>query len=397
MLGTYIHRKIESKFQRYFKAKQVVVVTGMRRVGKTTLLLHYFNKLDTRNKVFFDLEDILNRQLFEQENYQQIVSTLKNQGLKLTSPNKAYIFIDEIQYVPNLPSVIKYLYDKYQVKFIVTGSSSYYLKNRFTESLAGRKFVLELRPLTFQEFLKFKGIKKTTLSTWKEKVKASTDFDEKVMLPLYQEYIDYGGFPEVVLSPDLTIKKELLRDILNSYFQIDITTLARFKDVAKLRDLLILLSQRIGQKINITNLANQLKIPRTKVYEYLELLKSTYIIDTIPQKTSIDNQVSANDKLYFADSGLVRVLAEVSSGSLFENSIYMNLVYDYDLTYYQTKRGKEIDFVLNKQTGLEVKETPSRMDLANLKKRCQSAQLKECYLVGKHFTGTNNTILAWNL
>jgi len=396
MNSHYFPRKIDQKFNLYFSQRQIIVITGMRRVGKTTFIKHIFDQIKSKNKIYFDLEDILIRKIFEQENYQSIVSSLAKQGLALKK-NKAYIFIDEIQYVPNIPSVIKYLYDKYNIKFIVTGSSSYYLKNRFTESLAGRKFVLELRPLTFKEFLTFKQIKRKVPNKWSEKTGYSTEVDETQMQSLYDEYFYYGGFPEVVLTKDSQIKRDILRDILNSYFQIDITTLAKFADTALLRDLLVLLTQRIGQKLNLTNLANVLKISRSRIYEYIELLKATYIIDTISQKSSIDNRISANSKLYFADTGLARILADIGKGSLFENSIYMNLIYDYDLTYYQTKSGREIDFVLDRKIGLEVKESASPTDLANLKKRSASAKISSYYLVSRYYNPIKNIIMAWDI
>ena len=149
-----IKRELQKQLVSYMKYRQIVVITGMRRVGKTTLLRYLFNQLKSKNKIYFDFEDILIRKLFSLENYSDIVMGLLNEGLNLE--RKTYIFIDEVQYVKNAPSVIKYLYDKYNVKFVVTGSSSYYLKNHFTESLAGRKFVIKMNPLSFREFLKFK-------------------------------------------------------------------------------------------------------------------------------------------------------------------------------------------------------------------------------------------------
>jgi len=388
--------------------QQAIVITGMRRVGKTTLLKHLFNNISSENKIYYNLENALIRQKFSQENYLNIKRNLENDGLNFQQ--KAYIFLDEIQFIPNIPSVIKYLYDEYDIKFVVTGSSSYYIKNHFTESLAGRKFIVDLYPLTFREFLVFKGIKKPEAlslevsNPLKDRV---TDFarlaaqktkvQEEEYKDLYEEYMNFGGFPEVVLNKNIELKQEILRDILNSYFQIDVTTLADFEDIGKLRDLLILLTQRMGQKLNITNLARSLEVKRAKVYKYLELLQATYVIANIEQLSSVDNKVSTSGKLYFADTGLANVLAGVSEGSKFENSVYMNLVYDYDLSYFQTNSGGEIDFVLDKKIGLEVKETASPRDLANLKKRAEVAGLDEMFLVSRHYSKTDKVVFAWDL
>jgi len=397
----YYSRKIAPIFNKYFAQKQVVVITGMRRVGKTTFLQRVFDQLPTTNKIFLSLENIFVRKIFDQTNYADVARSLEHEGV-LLSQSPAYIFLDEIQLSPNIPSVIKYLYDQFGTKFVVTGSSSYYIKNHFTESLAGRKFVLELRPLTFSEFLIFKDQKPPRDSLAPSQpmfsltyANQSLGFDQYANL--FQEYLQYGGFPEVVLQKNLSLKTEMLIDIINSYFQIDVTTLAQFSDVPKLHDLLILLTQRIGQKLNVTNLASALQISRNQTIEYLELLKSTYVIDTLSQKSSVDNRVSADDKLYFTDCGLANTLAGVASGSLLENAVYMNLVYDYKLGYYQTKSGGEIDFVLDNQIALEVKETIAQSDLANLKKRCHSAGIEEYYLVGAHPNQVERSIMAWEL
>ena len=93
------------------------------------------------------MERLDQRAVFQESNYDLVINFLRNRGLDSTQPMT--VALDEIQYVPNLPSVVKYLLDNYQIKFLLTGSSSFYLKNYFTESLAGRKVVFEMFPLTF--------------------------------------------------------------------------------------------------------------------------------------------------------------------------------------------------------------------------------------------------------
>ena len=394
-MNKFIPRKIQKKLNKVITQKQVTVITGMRRVGKTTLLQHYFEKISSKNKLKLNLEDALTRKIFAEINYKNIIRALQQEGIDITK--KSYIFIDEIQFIRNMPSIIKYLYDEYDIKFVVSGSSSFYLKNHFSESLAGRKIIVDLYPLTFREFLNFKGIEKKYKEKFSEKIVIKNKVSAEKYRNLYKEYINFGGFPEVVLANDKEIKNELLKDIVNSYFQIDVTTLADFKDIGKIRDLLILLTQRIGQKINISNIANALNIKRDRVYEYLEFLQSTYVIKMIPQKSSIDNKISADNKFYFTDTGLARLLAEVSEGSKFENSIFMNLIYDSKITYYQTKSGGEIDFVIDDTIGLEVKLNPGRQDLAILKKRAISAGISEYYLVGFQYSELNKTIMSWDM
>lgn len=394
-------RQIMTEIDKYMDSRQAVVLTGMRRVGKTSVMRHFYNRLTTSNKVFLDLEDVLVRDIFTVTSYEDVALSLEERGVDLKDKDaRAYVFLDEVQFSPQLPSIVKYLYDKYNIKFFLSGSSSYYIKNHFTESLAGRKYIFELYPLTFKEFLEFKGVKKvipegqagfSQLAANKRSVHASA-YSE-----LYAQYIRYGGFPEVALTPIQEQKEKHLHDILNSYFQIDVTTFADFEDVAKLRDLLKLLTQRVGQRLNIDALSRALKINRKQVYRYLELLQMTYVIDLIPQKSSLDNSVSSTKKVYFRDTGLANTLASVAEGSQLENSVYMNLVGKYALSYYQTSSGGEIDFVLDEKLGLEVKNTATKRDVANLKKRGASAKLDAYYVVSNNFVDLGNVLMAWDL
>ncbi len=114
-----------------------------------------YDQIDSANKLFLDLENPLNRRYFEDENYERIKGTFEILGIDFGQ--RPFIFLDEIQFVKNIPSIVKYFIDHYRVKFFLTGSASFYLKNLFTESLSGRKYVFEIYPLNFQEFLAFKN------------------------------------------------------------------------------------------------------------------------------------------------------------------------------------------------------------------------------------------------
>lgn len=133
----FYKRTIYSSLHAHLDKKQITVLTGMRRTGKTTLVKQLIAESSIIQKYYFDLERMDNRLLFSEVNYETIIYALTQQGANFNE--KVLIAIDEIQLVPNLPSVLKYLYDTYDIKFIVTGSSAYYMKNMFSESLAGRK------------------------------------------------------------------------------------------------------------------------------------------------------------------------------------------------------------------------------------------------------------------
>ena len=150
----FLPRSIYPSLKNHLDRRQITVLTGMRRTGKTTLCKQLMADSVTAQKLYIDLERIDNRTLWSEKNYETIIQALTQQGLRFGEP--VLLVLDEIQLVPNLPSVLKYLYDTYPIKFIVTGSSAYYMKNQFTESLAGRKKVFDVYPLSFGELLGFK-------------------------------------------------------------------------------------------------------------------------------------------------------------------------------------------------------------------------------------------------
>jgi hypothetical protein len=379
-MNDYINRKIEKILSQYANQKEALVLTGFRRVGKTFVMRHIYEQLTSSNKIYLDLESPVNQKIFENENYNNVALQLSSLGLDLS--RKAYVFLDEIQKSQNVPSVVKYLYDHHDIKFYLTGSSSFYLKNYFNESMAGRKFVFELFPLDFEEFLLFKG----------EKLTLDASYD--VLSGLYEEYLTYGGFPSVVLEPSPEKKTLKLDDILGSYFELDVAGLSDFKDNKNLKDLMFLLAGRVGSKADVTKLSQSLGVSRPTVYEYLTFFEQTYLIHLIkPFSGSRDVQVKSLSKVYFNDSGLLNRVGRVSLGQLFENKVFNQLYIKgkYEeiagkfaqglVEYYQLKSGVEIDFIYNGRVGYEVKTTGTSSDVKRLAKTAQSLKLEDYRVV----------------
>lgn len=389
-------RKIFAKLRGELDKQEILVITGMRRVGKTTAIHYSYELIETQNKVILDLENPLNRKVFDEENYDSIWNNLKQFGI--TSSEKAYIFIDEVQNLPEISRVIKYLYDHYEVKFVLTGSSSYYLRNLFPESLAGRKVVFDLYPLSFSEFLVFKGVSRREANTLKEKAEGKNKIAFAKLDPLYQEYIEFGGFPSVVLEENTSRKTMLLTEIFTSYFEKDAKTLSDFKDISKLRDLILLLAPRAASRIEVLKLASELSISRETVYNYLAFLEETYFISLLPRHSgSIDRQAAGSKKLFFCDSGIVNNLGKVSQGQLFEQSVFQNLRGDYNLAYFSRDGANEIDFILDQTYAIEVKLTPSQREFSVLEKRSQALNISENYIVCNRFSNNPEAILATDL
>lgn len=388
----YYQRTIENQIKKNLANNKVLILTGMRRVGKTTLLKEIFKNLSS-NKIWFDFENPLNVKYFEDIDYDGVYQNILNKGLDKNK--KIYVFIDEAQNYPEISKVIKYLNDHYNIKFVLTGSASFYLKNLFPESLAGRKIIYELFPLNFEEFLRFKG--RDTARYRKLKAKKNIkEIEYKLYEKHYDEFIKWGGFPQVALENNIEGKKQMLNDIFSSYFQKEIISLADYKKNNKIRDLILLLAARVGSRLDLTKLSQELQITRTTVYSYLSFLQATYFIYLIsPFSKSIDRKVSGSQKVYFCDNGILKIMADVNFGQLLENAAYNQIKFGNEINYYQKPTGAEIDFIVNKKMGYEVKTTGSLVDVGRLERRMKIAKLKKGYVVSKKFVkGIDKIVFA---
>ncbi|MFZ5995267.1 MAG: ATP-binding protein [Thermodesulfobacteriota bacterium] len=385
-------REVYEKIRPYFDSPEAIIVTGMRRTGKTTLLHLVFDQIKSRNKLFLDLENPLNRKYFEETNYDRIKVSLEFLGIDFTG--RPFIFLDEIQMVKNLPSVVKYFIDHYHVKFFLTGSASFYLKNLFTESLAGRKYIFELFPLSFREFLLFKESALRIPET-------ATDITRPIyeaIRPLYDEYILFGGFPGVVLKSSAEEKRKALEEIFSSFFQLEILQLGDFRRNDVIRDLMLLLIQRLGSRLDIQRISKELGISRPTLSEYISFLEGTYFIKRIrPFSSGKDTEIRKMPKVYVCDTGLANHLARLDPGSLFENSIFQNLALKGELNYYQKKGGTEIDFIVDKSQAYEVKVSPQASDVKRLRAMATELKLKGFKIVSKNYSDLENVIYGFML
>lgn len=383
-------RKIFNSLEKHLFVKQVTVLTGMRRTGKTTLVKQLMEASDIEQKLFFDLEKLEDRDLFDVRNYDLIIQRLSEKGIDFSK--KVMICIDEIQLLLNIPSVIKYLYDHYNIKFIVTGSSSYYIKNKFQESMAGRKKIFEIYPLDFGEYLTFNNYKFKGLENL-ELLENDTFINEEIQ-KYYTDYCTYGGFPEVVLTNEISEKKDLLQDILSSYINIDLVQIADIKKIPELRNIIKLLAARIGSKLDISKIANAVNLSRQTVENYIYLLENTYFIKTIPvYSLNADREIVKARKVYFLDNGIATQFAELSSGSKFENAIFNQLHHFGEVSYYQLKTGPEIDFIIDKKIAFEVKEMAQPIDYRKMMNLAKKVNIEKGFVLGKN--NTNFESFVW--
>lgn len=387
-------RKIYSKLKEYLSWNEIIVLTGMRRVGKTTLLKQFYNEIAEDNKLIFNMDNPIDQDVFIEKDYNNIVENFKYLGLNLK--DKAYIFIDEIQNLPEIVKPLKYLYDEFNIKFFVTGSSSFYLKNLFPESLAGRKVIVELFPLDFEEFLIFKNSKQVFEDEFNLKSRNKNEFKFEKNKKFFEEYIEFGGFPQVVLAETKEKKQIVLKEIFGSYFEQDVKSLADFKNIGDLRNLILLLMRRVGTKLDISKIASILGISRPSVYSWLDFLEQTYFISRINQfSNNADNQLAGAKKVYLCDTGIINMLSQTDMGSILENAVFNNLRKYGRVQYFQNRHGSEIDFVLPElSTAFEVKTTAIPQYINKIKRLSEKLKLDNYYVISQNFYNDDHVIIS---
>lgn len=366
--------------------KNALLITGMRQVGKTTLMRQVYEEVSGQ-KLWFDFDNPLDQKVFEDIDYQAILTRLRDTAKKDTG--RLSVFIDEIQNFPEITRVIKYLLDHHGVKFYLTGSSNFYLKNLFPESLSGRKFLYELPPLKFQEYLYFKeliSLKEVQNFNLQDAYIKNTIFTHKTREAAYEDFLMYGGFPEVVTTEDKDTRAMVLKNIFASFFEKDIKILSDYTDIRELRDMILLLVPRVGSMLDVTRLASELGIDRVKIYRFLEFLQGTFFIRLLPRfSKSIDRAVAGGKKVYFTDTGLLNSIGKVNESQLLENAIINQLSHYGTVSFYNKRNTAEIDAILDKQTAFEVKLTGTMQDLSRLSALTFDLGIPGAFVVSKTF------------
>jgi uncharacterized protein len=237
----------------------------------------------------------------------------------------------------------------HNLKMIVSGSSSFEMKSKFKDSLVGRTVNFEIYPLSFKEFLLFKGISLIPLPHY-------TDKKISELQSLFREFALFGGYPKIVMAPEIKIKETYLQQIIDTYIRKDIRDLADIKDVVKFNRLVEILAAQSGNLLNIAEVTNTCDLSRPTVERYLFLLEQTYIIRLVrPFSRNLRSELSKTPKVFFYDTGLMQMLwlkrlQKEVLGPVFETSIFSELVKRYQrnqIFYWRTLDKKEIDFVVS--------------------------------------------------
>lgn len=323
--------------------REVLVLKGIRRCGKSTLMAQVINELLKQgvNPVSI-LRVNLEEPLFSTENsvdlLEQIYQVYRE---KIWPEGKCWIFLDEIQQVPGWESWVRGRLETEDLKIFVTGSSSHLLSHEIGTRLTGRNISFEVFPLSFAEFLRFQDLE----------VNGELDYIAKksTIRKAFIEYLQYGGFPEVVLRTSTDDKELLLKQYFDDLVYRDIVSRYEIRDVANLRNLAIYLLTQVARQTSITKLRNNFSISQDKTENYISAILESYLLFKIRLfSCSLKQSMRAGFKPYAIDTGLRNRVAFSFSedlGWLVENVVGIFLLREYEEVFF-TKNGSEIDFVV---------------------------------------------------
>ena len=345
-------RAVNDEIGAFLRDESVIVLHGARQVGKTSILYYLRDGLINEGEriCYLDLEDSRYLKILD-AGVDQFIRYLAEEGLVgVAGQRKLFVLIDEIQYMTDPSSFLKLVADHHRyLKLIVSGSSSFAIKDKFRDSLVGRTVNFEIFPLSFLEMLTFRQVHF-------EEGAVFTDKKTEELKSLFREYVLYGGYPRIVLTPEVEKKERYLQQIVDTYVRKDIRDLAGVKDIDKYNKLLEALAAQSGQILNVAELANTTRISVPTVEKYLFIMENTYIIKLVrPFSRNIRSELFKQPKLFFYDTGLLQMLwlkglQREIIGSVFETAVFSELIKKYpadSVYYWRTKDKKEIDFILN--------------------------------------------------
>jgi len=317
--------------------KDIVFLTGLRRVGKTSIMKGFIARLIQQKNInpqyicYISLDLIA----LDDTEISQIVDEYR-QIWRLESKQKIYLFFDEVTHKNNYQRALKNLYDLDNVKIYASSSSASLLRDN-NAFLTGRQRVLEIMPLDFNEYLQFRKIH----------IK-QVDFHLK--LSYFEDYMQDGGMPEYVLTRDLSY----LQNLIDSIIHKDIIAMHKIKNIQVVKDFYRLLMERSGKQLSLNKIAKILSIGVDTARRYLSYFEDNYLIYTIEKYGKLNERLKNPKKIYASDIGLKNIATGFrDKGAIFENLVFLHI--KNKSPSYVSSAGIEIDFITKDKFLIEAK------------------------------------------
>ncbi|MDO8609233.1 MAG: ATP-binding protein [bacterium] len=336
--------------KKYIESKQIVVISGVRRSGKSTLLKQFSLKVPPFYYINFDDERLIN---FTVQDFNTLIIIWKKKF------QSKYIFIDEIQNINNWERFIRRIHDE-GYRLFITGSNAKLLSSELSTHLTGRHKKIELFPFSFKELVDYRKVNISGLPTSETKAK---------ILKLFDNYLIHGGFPEYIKYKDNEYLKRIYEDIIYR----DIITRFGIKEVKSFRELTNYIFTNFTKEASYNTLKNILGIKTTmSVRAYVGFLEESYLIfELFKYDFSLRKQYVSDKKLYVIDNGMRNATAfyfSADRGRLLENLVYIELKRR-GLNLYFFKDKSECDFLIQEKNNIvQAIQVTQKIDKTNEKR-----------------------------
>lgn len=348
-----IKRYLFNDLKAHLPKKEMSLIVGPRQTGKTTMMLQLRDYLvkNSEKTLFLSLD-------FDRDfpHFQSQTALLDRIRLEF-GKSHGYVFLDEIQRKENAGLFLKGIYDlQTPYKFIISGSGSVELKEKVHESLTGRKRMFELYTVSLKEFINYK-----TGYTYEDRLHDYFQISKTESAGLLMEYLNFGGYPRVVLEETRAEKLQIMDEIYRSYIEKDIAYLLRVERIDAFGNMIRLLAGQAGNMINFNELSSTLGISIQTVKNYIAYAEKTFIIQRVtPYFRNLRKEISKAPVMYFNDIGMrnfaVRQFGRYTmlseTGFVFQNLIFHVLSQKTrdsggKIHYWRTKEKAEVDFIID--------------------------------------------------
>jgi len=342
------------KLLEFLKTKEVVVLKGIRRSGKSTLLKLLISELQKNlSKKQILLVNFEDPRFYPHLNLELLENIFEAYRTFVNPKDKCFILLDEVHYIQAWEKWVRKYRDLYpdDVKIVVTGSSSKLLDTEYSTSLTGRTLPITVFPLTFSEYLKFHNIE--------IKDKLSIVSKKREIVALFKGYVENGGFPEILM----TKQKNLLQKYFDDIIYKDIIDRHKIRDTSTVKRIAHFLLTNVSKEYTYNSIRKMFGVSLDLIRQYIEYIEASYLTFSVSMFSYSLKEQSINPrKVYCIDTGLRNVVGFKFSediGRLYENLVFVELKKRLseslsEIYYWKGKQKKEVDFLIKEE--LKTKE-----------------------------------------
>ena len=329
--------KILNELKHWLGNKDIIFLSGLRRVGKTSLMKNMISCLINEQHVVPEHIFYISLDLYALDDYTIVELLTEYRKIhKLPSSQKVYLFLDEVTSKTEYHRELKNLYDLENIKIFASSSSASLLKDK-QAYLTGRQRLVEVMPLDFDEYLMFKEIH----------IKTS---DAHLYESYFENYMQDGGMPEYVLTGDVSYLQNLIDNIISK----DIIAHYNIRQTQTVKDFFKLLMERSGKQLSFNKMAKILDISVDTAKRYYYYFEETYLIYGIDRYAKLNEQLKSPKKIYACDIGIRNVVTGYrDKGAIYENLLFLKLKVHHPKYLYVD--GIELDFITEDKVLIEAK------------------------------------------